>query len=292
MIDEGLRSSQLSLDLATLTALAHTSWLSTSQLHALCFPNRSIKTVRATLQHLSQAGWVAPIRWRCTVPDGGQPWFITPSGIEVLTRYRAVQYTIVMRDVQRPGSALQQVEWQIQLAVRDVIVQMVTSARATPWLAALEVQLPPWPPTWPAPIAADAKLGIVWQEPAQQASDWLPWPYHPASRSVNEYWLFMVREDHTGALHRLAAVPIKPEIVPLLLVRKPVQLQTIADELRTVSKRSSSLSRLLVADCTSLVTGFQTVMWRDANGAERRLRPGDSEADNLHGLDTGKSVEQ
>lgn len=292
------RSAQLSLDLATLTALAHTGWLSTSQLHALCFPNASINTVRSTLKHLAQTGCVAPIRWRCSVPDGGQPWFITPLGIEVLTRYRAVQQTIVIHDVQRPGSALQQVEWQTQLAVRDVIVQMVMTARATPWLAALETQLPPWPPTWPAPLAADAKLAIVWDEAEQQSSHWLPWPYLPDQRRVHEYWLFLAREEHTSALHRLAAVPLTPATVPLLLVREPAQLQAVADELRVLAERSNARSRLLVADWTTLTTGFETATWRDANGTERRLRPDITDVASLtdvasrRGAGTGEVMEQ
>ncbi len=54
----------LQRDIAVLSALAHLGWLTTEQVHALCFPGAMVSTVRTTLRYFREAGWVYAARWR------------------------------------------------------------------------------------------------------------------------------------------------------------------------------------------------------------------------------------
>ena len=169
----------LQRDLAVLHTLAQLRWLTTEQVHALCFPGTGIATVRITLRALESAGWVWHAGWRIKTSSGSYLWMITSKGVQLLAYYGLIGTKQVLLDLVRPSTALEHVEWRIGLATRTLITHLVLEARRTALLAQFSVTLPlPWSrlsTNTVAPLLPDLVFSIVWSPHTLHATAWLPW---------------------------------------------------------------------------------------------------------------------
>lgn len=179
---EDTEATPLTRELSVLSSLSQFGWLTTQQLHALCFQGMAVSTVRTTLHYFEEANWVHHVRWRIGAPDGGHIWAIQLKGIRTLQQYLPAVPRIVC-DLSRPTCALEQEEWRVQLAIRNFMTRFVLETRQRPLVAVASVALPTT--TWQHALATpriqpDFSLSLAWDPAVVQSSIWLPWT-DPAS---------------------------------------------------------------------------------------------------------------
>lgn len=265
---------QVARDLAVLTALAHLGWLTTEQLHTLCFADASRVTVRLTLRALAEAGWLAPIRWWIGSRRGGQLWAVLPKGVEQLQRYRPVVAPCVPRDLGRPSSALERAEWMAQCVTRSFVVMLIQAARQTAVLAAMEIALPPWPPDQSCLAPPDARLTIVWAPAQRQTGTWLPWSESALDATgAQRYQLHIVRAGDPDPARLVPPLGRTSHLAILLFQTAAHYEQTQARLLRT----NTIPVRLTTWD--TLAAGLSGAVWRDAVGQPCTLAPQPHETD-------------
>lgn len=169
--------TSLGRELSVLSSLSQFGWLTTQQLHALCFQGMAVSTARTTLHYFEEANWVYHVRWRIGGPECGHIWAIQLRGIRTLEQYLPTARQIVS-DLSRPTSALEKEEWRVQLAVRNFMTRLVLEARQRPLVAAASFAVPgnSWQHALVAPlIQPDLTLSLAWEQAVVQSSTWLPW---------------------------------------------------------------------------------------------------------------------
>ncbi len=202
-INDGSLEAALNNDLAVLHTLAHVGWLTTQQVQALCFPGYTIATVRLRLRYLQEAHWIEHVRWRVSPSGGGHIWSITRQGVGIAERYLPVPVPTLISDLGRPTTALEQNEWRIRLAIRNLVVRLILAARRLALLSSLELTLPPyaWPPELAVPtMQPDVELAINWHPPTVKTDTWLPWSDLPSGADQTTHYVIYV-ERSTGLSH-------------------------------------------------------------------------------------------
>lgn len=225
-------------DVAVLTALAYAGWLTTEQLHRLCFPGYVLATTRITLRAFGEAGWIRQVRWRIAPQSHDHLWIITSKGLEVVGRYHDVRSVKIPYDLRRPSTALEQQEWRIQVAVRHFVTALILAARRSSLLADLAVQLPCWPPLGHVTVP-DAVFTIVWRPAVTQGPSWLPWPVTqpPVYQSALQYPLHLDRSlDAHGAIVVLDAAtnPAGPSQIPIIVLRSEERRRFVQHRLQSL----------------------------------------------------------
>ncbi len=260
-------------DIAVLTTLAYAGWLTTEQLHRLCFPGYVLATTRITLRAFGEAGWIRQVRWRIAPQCHDHLWVITSKGIEVVGRYHDVRSIRIPHDHGRPSTALELQEWRIQVAVRHFVTELILAARRSSLLADLAVQLPCWPPFGHVTVP-DAVFSIVWRPAAIQAPSWLPWPatQPTADRSALQYPLYLDRSlDAYGAI-----------VVPDLCVNSadrpqiPIIVLQSEERRRLVQHRVQSLAAerpVRLGTWEALEGDIEQDGWYDSHGNCCTLQP-------------------
>lgn len=265
-------------ELAVLRSLASFGCATMQQLHKLCFPEVNPVTVRTRLRGLLDAGWITHTVWQLSRAKRarGQVWTITRSGLELLSRYDRVAPPGTVVDLGRPSTSLECEEWEARIGVRSLIVQLILEARRRPLLARLRVRIPPLWPTLIAPghiPTPDAELQIGWEEPTQQARDWLPWSTTDvAEAQVDTYAVYLDRSSlGTVALTLDRWLTTTPnEAVAALLVW--VTDARLAEACRRLNAVSSSSALRMTS--WSAVDRELDGGWRDAAGNICSLRLG------------------
>ncbi len=258
-------------DLRTLVVLAHTGWLTTEQIHALCCPGNVMATTRMALRRLAAVGWIRSVRWRVS-PQMHQAWSITRKGLQVLRPYQDVRLDQTICDLGRPSTALERAEWCIQAVTRQFVTQLVLTARRTAFLAHLDIRLLAWPPLPNgAGIAMpDAVVRIQWRPAVVQPPTWLPWPSlgGAAEQSIT-YYLYADRGMDAGNpwVSRVAEQdqPYITIIITNSEARRVFVLETIATNVTVRPVR--------VGTVAALVSSADRDIWLDGNGHSCSLQP-------------------
>jgi hypothetical protein len=201
-------------ELRVLRTLAHVGWLTTEQLHALCFPSDVMATVRTTLRQLEQAGWICHARWRIKSTSGSNVWGIGYKGPFILSRYGA-DVPPNLLNLTRPSTAMEHEEWFVCAQARLLLVRLVLNARCNSLLCHIDVR---FADTNPARGSAgggadqpDALLAIAWTPPVVHTSTWLPWldpPQHADATRTVRYACFFARSVPLAAP---ASAPLLPQ---------------------------------------------------------------------------------
>lgn len=212
--------SMVQRDLAVLRTLAQFGWLTTEHVHALCFPDTGIATVRITLRALEDAGWMCHARWRIKGSNSSHIWTVTTKGLQLLAGYGLDVANFRLCDLVRPSTGLEHVEWRIELAARTLITHLVLEARQLAVLAYFSFLLPkPWSKLFTDDVTQqlpDVVLSIIWSPSTVHTTAWLPWtadvtPLH--STPPIDYMLFFDRMSWVCALQNLQAVQPSVRIV-------------------------------------------------------------------------------
>jgi hypothetical protein len=190
-------------EVTVLRTLAHVGWLTTDQLHALCFPGDAMATVRTTLRSLEDAGWICHARWRIKSTSGSNVWGIGYKGPFILSRYGDGVPPRLL-NLTRPSTAIEHEEWYVRLQARLLLVRLILCARQTALLAHLDATF-----TDADPIISDVASGgtppdavfmITWAPPIVQRFDWLPWLHRGVARPGDHTVRYAVFFDRTAHL--------------------------------------------------------------------------------------------
>ncbi len=267
-------TDQLQRDLAVMQTLAHVGWLTTDQVHALCFPHTMRATVCRTLRQFAAAGWVQSARWRVAAQPCGHVWALTRSGYQLMSRYGVLPEPWGVYDLARPSTTIEKAEWRAHLAVRTLIVQLVVEARQTAALAAvapsLALQPTPSLSLWSAEPCADAILTIAWSPAAVQPSRWLPWTGSaPVPGATTTYVVCMDREGRRlDAAWLQMVLHLDPTAIPIIILNsaeRHVQAQQVVQQHGLVPP-------LRLAAYGALTSGMTGQQWVDGYGSPCSLR--------------------
>lgn len=255
--------SPIDHDLATLCALAHTGWLTSSQIHRLCFPNQVVATVRLTLRYLAEAGWIKQLRWRVGRADGGRTWAITRRGVAMIGHYCDIKNPTILQDHRRPSSSLEQEEWHTQLRVRELVTALICSARQRALMSRFAVTLPVWPPPPQRMSSHDADLAVVWGLRKRQEATWLPWPTPELlDLPITWYMLFIARRGDANPMRRVMASVDESNAIPILVLEDSMaQLKDFQHLMLRVGERP-----ILLGTWTEVIADPGGLAWRDTAG--------------------------
>lgn len=190
-------------EITVLRTLALVGWLTTEQLHVLCFPGDAMATVRLTLRYLEGAGWLRHARWRIKATSGSNVWCLGHKGPLILNRYGDGTPPRVV-DLARPSTAIEHEEWFVRLQVRLLLVRLILEARQTVLLNDVNVTLSDVEPSTHG-FASDAILPDVmftafWTPQVMHAFDWLPWLHVNNVRCDTEPTRYALYFDRTAHL--------------------------------------------------------------------------------------------
>jgi hypothetical protein len=268
----------LKRDLTVLSTLAHVTWLTTEQLHRLCFPGYTLATVRTSLRYFEAAGWVRHARWRIRGCPGSQLWAITSKGRAMVERYLPITAPPSLLDLARPTTALEQDEYRVQLAVRSFVVELILEARRTACLAHLTLALPNGSHVGLGGVyrgcSPDAILSIIWHPQIMQPPNWVPWLSQPGcGGQAIEYQMYV---DRALSMHSLAQIlpaehkqAVVEQSLPIMIFEHEQRLAAAQRALRVRPQphtvRVSTWQRL-----KSTISGNT---WLDEHGRTCSLRP-------------------
>lgn len=256
-----------------LATLAHLGCATLSQLHALCFPEAFAATVRLSLTTLMEAGLVTHSHWRLSHDERCQVWTITTKGLD---RLRDELPRLSQRhapDLNRPSTSSETDEWRVRIDVRTLLVGLVLEAREQALCASASMTasvLYPSPMRFDQPPRPDATIGIAWEPPTVQATDWLPWTAAPSQADETRYVVYVERQgQHRTFEHWLAhCIEERQNGTPLLIL---ATAEHYAEVTRLVAEHdhASPIRLCLRSDLTS---GLLRAPWRDTTGRSCGLR--------------------
>ncbi len=215
-------TTTLPREVAVLQTLAYVGWLTTEQMHALCFPSSVVATVRTVLRALEDAHWIYHVRWRIKAATKSHIWAITPVGFQVATHYGTTGASYYSADLGRPSTALEHTEWHIRLAVRTLVTRLVLEGRRAALLAQFSVLFPDFRSASflgdTAGLPPDLVLAIVWSPNKTHAVTWLPWTANAnygAHTPATHYALFFDRISWSHLLDNQRTVQPSVRVVPI-----------------------------------------------------------------------------
>ncbi len=270
--------TRLTRDVAVLSTLAHVAWLTTDQLHALCFPETKLATVRTALRYYEEAGWLRRARWGISGCPKHHVWTITTKGNTIVARYTPIHVQPQFVDLSRPSTALEQDEHRVQMVVRTFLVRLILEARARPCLAQLSVTLKGGTPAHSgvpfAAIAPDAMLSVVWEPARRQAAIWLPWRDGAQHTDhLMHYPLYVDRAVHPDQHAVMFAERDAPSAthpcIPLLICDHDDRLRAVQHTLQARMPQQA----VRMSTWTRLERGITEHTWQDAAGHACTLRP-------------------
>ncbi len=282
---------KLQRDVAILSTLAHLHYATIQQIHALCFPYRTVATARMTLHYLAEANFVAHSNWRVRrlvyyhgqgqvmSREHGQVWTLTAKGNDLLQRYVPRVPPLARIDLARPCSAVEHEEWRVRLHVRTLLVRLLLEARATAVLNCVEVQLP-WNASWPTAWGSvpfpepDALIAVVWQPAERLPADWLPWlAPGPTPSGAVRYPIYLERAhaqtNVSEALPTWAQLWPTPGHIPVLILQDEDRYASTCEQLASVHHTLP----LRLSTWTALEAGLAQEQWRDERGVPCGLCP-------------------
>lgn len=270
----------LKRDITVLATLAQLYCATVHQLHALCFPNHTVATVRLTLYYLAEAHFIARSRWKLKrqSQECGQIWILTAKGYDLLRRYVPLIPPLVRVELGRPNTALEHEEWRVRILVRTLVVRLLLEARRTPLLYGLGVQLPgtaSWPSAWSQVPQSepDAVVSIVWEPAKRHTPDWLPWiDGEPLPAGTVQYPIYVERTHARADIANLSSIwaelsPYTPQI-PLMILANEERCEEICQQLATLKR----MPTIRMASAPSLQHGPVQSVWCNGHGVVCHLQ--------------------